>query len=90
VLHSQIGRQWYVPEFPSLQQAMEYGDAAWSKILSNWATVKEKGLTKHENWWPAVYSQACAAEGVAPDPAVQAFDETYEGKRADLQRVAAE
>lgn len=90
VLHSQIGRQWYVPEFPSLQQAMDYGDAAWSKILSNWATVKEKGLTKHENWWPAVYSQACAAEGIAPDPAVLAFDETYEGKRADLQRVAAE
>lgn len=90
VLHSQIGRQWYVPEFPSLQQAMEYGDAAWSKILSNWATVKEKGLTRHENWWPAVYSQACAAEGVVPDPAVIAFDETYEGKRADLQRVAAE
>ncbi|HEY3788333.1 MAG TPA: hypothetical protein VGL71_05730 [Urbifossiella sp.] len=90
VLHSQIGRQWYVPEFGSLQKALEFGDAAWSKVLSNWATVKEKGLTRHENWWPAVYRQACEAEGVPPDPAVLAFDETYEGKRADLQRVAAE
>ena len=60
---------------------MSLGDAAWSKILSNWATVKEKGLTDHENWWPAVYRMACAAEGMEPDPAVLAFDETYEGKR---------
>ncbi len=88
VLHSQIGRVWYVPEFASLQKALEYGDAAWSKVLSNWATVKDKGLTQHENWWPAVYTQACAAEGVPPDPAVLAFDETYEGKRADLRIVA--
>jgi hypothetical protein len=90
VLHSQIGRQWYVPEFGTLQKALEYGDRAWSKVLSNWATVKEQGLTNHENWWPAVYAQACAAEGVSPDPAILGFDETYEGKRADLQRVAAE
>jgi hypothetical protein len=90
VLHSQIGRLWYVPQFGSLKEALEYGDAAWSKILSNWTTVKEQGLTKHENWWPAVYEMACKAEGVPPDPAVLAFDETYEGKRADLQRIAAE
>ena len=88
VLHSQIGRVWYVPEFASLQKALEYGDAAWSKVLSNWATVKDAGLTQHENWWPAVYAQACAAEGVPPDPAVLAFEETYEGKRADLRIVA--
>ncbi len=90
VLHSQIGRQWYVPEFGTLQKALEYGDRAWSKVLSNWATVKEQGLTRHENWWPGVYAEACAAAGVAPDPTVLAFDETYEGKRADLQRIAAE
>lgn len=90
VLHSQIGRQWYVPEFGTLQKALEYGDRAWSKVLSNWATVRDKGLTKHDNWWPAVYAQACAAEGVNPDPVILSFDETYEGKRADLQRVPAE
>jgi hypothetical protein len=87
VLHSQIGREWYVPQFGSLKEALDFGDKAWSKILSNWATVKEKGLTKHENWWPAVYRMACAAEGVPPDPAVLAFNETYEGKRADLKEV---
>jgi hypothetical protein len=90
VLHSQIGRQWYVPEFGTLQKALDYGDKAWSRILSNWATVKQKGLTSHDNWWPAVYSQACAVAGEQPDPAVLAFAETYEGARADLQRVAAE
>lgn len=88
VLHSQIGRQWYVPEFSSLKEALDYGDAAWSKVLSNWTTVKEQGLTQHENWWPTIYSQACAAEGVKPDPAVLAFNETYEAKRADLRIVA--
>lgn len=87
VLHSQIGRAWYVPEFGSLKEALDYGDAAWSKILSNWATVKEKGLTQHENWWPAVYTMACRASGEQPDAAALAFDETYEGKRADLKTV---
>lgn len=87
VLHSQIGRQWYVPEFGSLKEALDFGDAAWSKILSNWATVKEKGLTRHENWWPAVYEMACRAAGMKPDLTVLAFDETYEGKRADLKSV---
>ncbi len=90
VLHSQIGRQWYVPEFGTLQKALDFGDQAWSRILSNWAQVKEQGLTDHANWWPAVYQQACAAAGEEPDPRVLAFAETYEGKRADLQRVAAE
>jgi hypothetical protein len=87
VLHSQIGREWYVKQFGSLQEALAFGDAAWTKITSNWTTVKEQGLTEHANWWPAIYEQACAASGWEPDPAVRAFDETYEGKRADLKGV---
>ena len=90
VLHSQIGRLWYVPEFGSLQKALAFGDQAWSKILSNWTTVKEKGLTRHENWWPAIYTQACHATGETPDEHVLNYNETYEGKRADLQRIAGE
>ena len=77
-------------QFGDLKKCLEYGDQCWSRILSNWHTVKEKGLTEHANWWPAIYSQACAAEGVQPDPDVLAFSTTYEGTRADLQRVAAE
>ncbi len=83
VLHAQIGREWYVKQFGSLQEALDFGDKAWAKITSNWASVKEQGLTEHENWWPRVYSQACAAAGVEPDAKVLAFAETYEGKRAD-------
>jgi hypothetical protein len=86
VLHSQIGRQWLVPELGGLQSALKYGDECWSKILSNWMTVREQGLTNHENWWPAIYSQACASAGEEPDPMVMAFDETYEAKRADIHR----
>jgi hypothetical protein len=88
VLHAAIGREWYIPQFGNLKKALEYGDACWSRILSNWMTVRDKGLTKHENWWPAIYTQACAGWGVVPDPKVLAFSETYEGQRADLQTVS--
>jgi hypothetical protein len=87
VLHAAIGRQWYVPNFENLNKALAYGDECWSRILSNWQTVKEKGLTEHENWWPAIYREACAVWGEEPDPAVLAYATTYEGKRADLKEV---
>jgi hypothetical protein len=88
VLHAALGREWYIPQIGDRKQAIDYGDRCWSKILSNWTTVKEQGLTRHENWWPAIYLQACQAWGIAPDPRVLAFAETYEGQRADLQAVS--
>jgi hypothetical protein len=89
VLHAALGREWYVPQFADLKEALAYGDRCWSRILSNWAEVRDRGLTRHENWWPAIYRQACAGWGAPPDPEALAFAETYEGKRADLQTVAA-
>ena len=86
VLHSQIGRQWLVPDLGGLQPALKYGDECWSRILSNWTTVRDQGLTRHENWWPGVYAQACRAAREEPDPAVLAYAETYEAKRADIHR----
>ena len=87
VLHAQIGREWYVKQFGSLQEALDFGDKAWAKITSNWASVKEQGLTEHENWWPAIYLQACVAAGVEPDAKVMAYAETYDGLRADRKSV---
>jgi hypothetical protein len=89
VLHAAIGRDWYVPKFPSLKDALDYGDRCWSRILSNWQTVKDEGLTEHANWWPAVYGQACEVWGEPPDATALAFNTTYEGKRADLKEVAS-
>jgi hypothetical protein len=89
VLHAALGREWYIPQIGNWKEALAYGDACWSRILSNWATVREQGLTQHENWWPAIYQQACKTWEVAPDPEVLAFAETYEGKRADLETVAS-
>jgi hypothetical protein len=89
VLHAQMGRQWYIPQVGDWKQALAYGDQCWSKILSNWHTVRDQGLTEHANWWPAIYAQACASWGVEPDAEVLAFAETYEGQRADLQTVAS-
>jgi len=88
VLHASIGRQWYIPQIGDRKKALEYGDACWSRILSNWATVRDQGLTAHANWWPAIYRQACESWGVEPDPKVLAYSETYEGTRADLKAVS--
>jgi hypothetical protein len=89
VLHAAIGRVWYIPLFENINKALEYGDQCWSRILSNWQTVKDQGLTNHDNWWPEVYRQACEAWGQPPDPKVLAYSTTYEGKRADLKEVGA-
>ena len=80
VLHAAIGRDWYVPQFGHWKEALDYGDQCWSKILSNWTSVRDQGLTQHENWWPAIYRQACRHWGIEPDPGVLAFDETYENQ----------
>ncbi len=88
VLHAAIGREWYIPQIGHWKEALQYGDECWSKIVSNWSTVRDQGLTDHENWWPAIYQEACAAWGVAPDPAVLAYSETYETQRADLKSVS--
>jgi hypothetical protein len=89
VLHAAIGRQWYIPQFENINKALEYGDQCWSRILSNWQAVKDQGLTNHDDWWPAIYRQACEAWGEPPDPTVLAYSTTYEGKRADLKEVGA-
>ncbi len=88
VLHAAIGRQWYIPQIGNWKEALDYGDQCWSKILSNWATVRDQGLTRHENWWPDIYRQACETWGIEPDPAVLAYNETYETQRADLKAVS--
>jgi hypothetical protein len=89
VLHAQLGRLWYIPQVGNWKEALDYGDKCWSRILSNWHTVRDQGLTQHANWWPAIYLQACARWGIRPDANVAQFSETYEGARADLKGVAA-
>ncbi len=75
-------------QFESPRDAVDYGDRAWSKVLVGWRQWRDEGLTEHRNWWPDVYGEYCAAQGIAPDPAVMAFNETYEQKRADLKMVS--
>ena len=87
VLHAQIGRQWYVPDFPGLTEALAYGDQCWSRVLSHWQTYRDQGLTEHRNWWPEVYRSACATWEATPDPEAAAFDETYATVRADLKEI---
>jgi hypothetical protein len=89
VLHSQIGRRWYVSQMPNLNEAMDYGDRCWTKIVSHWQRYLAEGLTQHRNWWPELYRTACEHWHVEPDTQALAFAETYEAKRADLQELPA-
>ncbi|MFQ3593412.1 MAG: hypothetical protein SNJ82_09545 [Gemmataceae bacterium] len=89
VLHAQIGRRWYITQFKDLREALDYGDTCWSRITSNWRTVREQGWTQHENWWPVIYLQACQNWGIQPDAETLAYDVTYEDRRADLRKNGA-
>jgi len=90
VLHARVGRDWYVSAIGDVAQAVTYGDECWSRITTNWRTVRDQGLTQHENWWPALYCSACRNWGTEPDARALAFNTTYEGTRADLKTVPAE
>lgn len=88
VLHARIGRDWYVAQIGDLRQAIEKGDRCWSRVLMDWNLWREQGLTQHDNWWPALYREACARWGETPDPEILAYHTSYEGKRADLKAVS--
>jgi hypothetical protein len=88
VLHAHIGREWFVRPYGDAKKAIEYGDKSWSKVLIDWSSYRDKGLTRHENWWPALYTAWCEANGRQPDPAVLAYDTSYAASRADLKDVS--
>jgi hypothetical protein len=87
VLHAALGREWYIPQTGTWKEALDYGDRCWSRITSNWTTVRDKGLTRHQSWWPTIYTQACKEWGERPDDNVLGFRESYENTRADLKNV---
>jgi len=89
VLHARVGRDWYVADFETPKEAVEWGDRAWSKVLMGWRQWRDEGLTAHRNWWPDVYLDFCRAQGLEPDDHVKAFAESYEAKRADLRVLTA-
>ncbi len=88
VLHARVGRDWYVSQFESPKEAVEWGDRAWSKVLVGWRQWRDEGLTEHRNWWPDVYLDWCRVQNLAPDERVLAFATTYETQRADLKTFA--
>ena len=87
VLHARIGRDWYVSEFKNAQEAVKYGDECWSKVLMDWNSYRQRGLTEHRNWWPEIYVEACKHWGIEPDPEILEYSTTYEKKRADLKEL---
>jgi hypothetical protein len=88
ILHARIGRDWLVPELGSQAESLAFGNAAWSKILVDWRRWKEEGLTEHRNWWPEIYRIACEHWKIEPDPALLAYNTTYENTRPDLKQIA--
>ena len=89
VLHAQIGREWLVKDLGGQKAALEFGDRSWSRILVDWARWRSDGLTEHRNWWPEIYRECCRHWDVEADPALLAYNTTYENTRADLKHVSA-
>lgn len=88
VLHARIGRDWIVPELGGQEKALEYGNKAWDKALSNrYDQFEQEGRTKHDNWWPEIYAEGCKHWGIAPDPEILNFDISYRESRPDQQKV---
>jgi len=87
ILHAKIGRDWLVSQIGSQQEALAFGDKAWSSTLVDWTKWRDESLTQHRNWWPTIYQQACKHWGIEPDPAVLAYNTTYENVRADMKQV---
>jgi len=90
VLHARIGRDWYLKEFKNPQAAVRYGDECWSRVLLNWESWRQQGLTRHRNWWPELYREACRRWGIEPDAKVLACSTTYQTVRADLKPLTDE
>jgi len=89
VLHARIGRDWYVKQMGDARRAIEFGDQCWSKVLIDWQSYLDQQLTRHENWWPALYREWCRVHGNIPDPAVLAYATSYKAARADLKDLTA-
>jgi hypothetical protein len=87
VLHARIGRDWYLKDFSNAQEAVRYGDQCWSRVLMNWESWRQRGLTQHRNWWPDVYQEACQRWGAKPDPKVLGYSTSYQTVRADLKNL---
>lgn len=88
VLHARIGRDWYVDQMGGAKKAIAYGDVCWSRVVIDWKNLQTKGLTRHENWWPALYTEWCRVNGRTPEPRVLAYATTYESVRADLSNIS--
>jgi hypothetical protein len=88
VLHARIGRDWYVKQIGNAKEANEYGDRCWSKVLIDWNSYRDKGLTRHENWWPDLYREWCRVQGAEPEAAVLAYNTSYATARADLRELS--
>ena len=89
VLHARIGRNWYLPEFDNPKAAIDYGDDCWSRVLMDWNQYRKDSKTEHRNWWPDLYSAACKARNIEPDPNVMRFSTSYETVRADLRAISS-
>jgi hypothetical protein len=68
--------------------ATNYGDECWVRVLIDWQSYRDKGLTQHENWWPPLYKEWCRLHGRTPNEKVLAYNTSYAAQRADLKELS--
>jgi hypothetical protein len=59
VLHARIGRDWYVSEFNTTEEALNFPDTRPHPPIN----YKEMGYTEDRDWWPEFYRYACDVTG---------------------------
>lgn len=91
VLHAKIGRDWLVSELGGQEEAIEFGNNAWSTALKgSYDKFLEEGLTEHKSWWPEIYADACKFWGIVPDAKLLAYDLNYRDTRPDIKKIDSE
>lgn len=90
ILHARVGRDWFVKDFGSQPEALDFGSECWSRVLAKVPTYETDGLTEHRNWWPEIYQQACVHWQVEPDERVLKYRQNYSEVRADMKAVSVD
>jgi hypothetical protein len=60
VLHARIGRDWYLSNFKTTEEALEFSNTQSGPPVD----YQKMGYTENQDWWPEFYRYACEVTGI--------------------------